>query len=117
MHPVGNYEEFSCIDNSPQCYDENEDCEETIVERIAAKHQMTSEDQEADEDMAERERVNIQDARTFIAGLRLYFMQKGNEGSPISALETCADFVRLQSVKRTWQGILDESLQLLIIYC
>jgi hypothetical protein len=40
-----------------------------------------------------------QDARRFIAGLRLYFMQEGNEDSPTSALETCANFVQLQSIK------------------
>jgi hypothetical protein len=51
-----------------------------------------------------------QDARKFIAGLQLYFMQEGNEGSPISALETCADFVELQSIKRTRQGILNQFL-------
>jgi hypothetical protein len=32
MHHVGNYEEVSCIDNSLQCYNENEDYEEAIVE-------------------------------------------------------------------------------------
>jgi hypothetical protein len=37
--------------------------------------------------------VTNQDARKFTAGLWLYFMQEVNEGSPISALETCADFV------------------------
>jgi hypothetical protein len=64
------------------------------------KHQKTSEDQETDEDdMTERERVCNRDARKFIAGLRVYFMQEGNEGS----LETCADFVQLHSIKRTWQ--------------
>jgi hypothetical protein len=41
---VGNYEEFICIGNSLQCYDENEDCEEAIVEQIAAKHHRPSED-------------------------------------------------------------------------
>jgi hypothetical protein len=35
----------------------------------------------------------------FIAGLQLYFMQEGNESSPTSALETCADFVELQPIK------------------
>jgi hypothetical protein len=52
-----------------------------------------------------------QDARKFIAGLRLYFMQEDNEGSPVSALETCADFVQLQSIKRTRQGTIDQFLQ------
>jgi hypothetical protein len=50
MHHVGNYEEFSCIDNSLQCYNENEDREDAIFEQIAAKHQKTSEYQETDED-------------------------------------------------------------------
>jgi hypothetical protein len=31
-------------------------------------------------------------------------MQEGNEGSPMSAIETCADFVQLQSIKRTLAG-------------
>jgi hypothetical protein len=52
--------------------------------------------------------VTNQDARKFIAGLRLYFLQEGSEGSPISALETCADSVHLQSVKRTQQGTLNQ---------
>jgi hypothetical protein len=42
MHHVGNYEDFSCMDNSLQCYNENEDCEDEIVEQIAAKHEKTS---------------------------------------------------------------------------
>jgi hypothetical protein len=50
MHHVGNYNNFSCIDNSLQCYYENEDCGEAIVEQIAVKHQNTSDDQEIDED-------------------------------------------------------------------
>jgi hypothetical protein len=29
---IGNYEEFSFINSSPQCCNENEDCEETVVE-------------------------------------------------------------------------------------
>jgi hypothetical protein len=50
LHHVGNYEEFLCINNGLQCYNENEDCEEAIVEQIAVKHQKTSEDQQTDED-------------------------------------------------------------------
>jgi hypothetical protein len=38
-------------------------------------------------------------------------MQEGNEGSPVSALETCADFVELQSLKGTLQDTLDQFLQ------
>jgi hypothetical protein len=54
--------------------------------------------------------VTNQDARKFIAGLRLYLMLEGNEGSPISALETCTDFVQLQSIKITRQGTRDQFL-------
>jgi hypothetical protein len=50
MHHVGNYEEFLYINSSLQSYNENYECEEAIVEQIAAKHQETSEDQESDED-------------------------------------------------------------------
>jgi hypothetical protein len=42
IHQVGNYEEFSCIDNSLHCYNENEDCGEAVVEQTAAKHQKIS---------------------------------------------------------------------------
>jgi hypothetical protein len=88
---------FSCIDNSLQCYNENKDCEDATVEQIGAKHQKTSEYQETDEeDTIDCERVTDHDARNCIAGFRLCFMQECNEGSPISALETCADFVQLQ---------------------
>jgi hypothetical protein len=113
MHHVVNYEEFSCIDNSLQCYNENEDCEDATVEQIAAKQQKTSSEyQETDkDDTTERGRVTNQDARIIIAGLRLYFMQEGNEGSPTSALETCADFVQLQSIKRTRQSTLGQFLR------
>jgi hypothetical protein len=112
MYHVGNYEQFSCIDNSLQCYKENEDCEDAIVEQISVKRQKTSTYQETDEDdTTERERVTNQDARKFIAGLQLYFMQEGNEVSPTSALETCADFVQSQPIKRTRQGTLDQFLR------
>jgi hypothetical protein len=39
MQSVGNYEEFSCLDNSLECYNENEVCEEAAVEQTAVKHQ------------------------------------------------------------------------------
>jgi hypothetical protein len=42
VHHIANYE-FSGINSSLQCYNENEDCEEAVVEQIAAKHQKTSE--------------------------------------------------------------------------
>jgi hypothetical protein len=50
MHHVGDYEEFSCIGRSLQCYNEDADCGEASVKQIAAKYQKTSEDQATDED-------------------------------------------------------------------
>jgi hypothetical protein len=118
MHQARNYEEFSWIDNSIQCNNENEDCEEVIVEQIAAKHWKTSEDQETNEDdTTERDQLINYDAMKFIAGLQLYFMQEGHEGSRISALETRTDFVWLQSIKRTWQGTLSVPLSLTVKKC
>jgi hypothetical protein len=38
MHHIGNYKEFSFIYSSLQRYNENEDCEETVLERIVAKN-------------------------------------------------------------------------------
>jgi hypothetical protein len=93
------YEKFEGIDNNVECYNENEDCEDEIVESILSKHQDEElEGEESDEDdTSELERVTTQDARKFIDRLRRYFMQKGNEGSPLSALDVCADFVHSQS--------------------
>jgi hypothetical protein len=34
MRHVRNYEDFSCIDNSLQCYYENEDCEEQLLNKL-----------------------------------------------------------------------------------
>jgi hypothetical protein len=87
MYYVGNYEEFLCSDNSLQCCHEIDDCEEAVVEQISAKHHKTSEVEESDEDdTTEREGVTQQDARILIAGLRLWFMQEGNEGKPAPKL-------------------------------
>lgn len=72
----------------------------------------TPKDQETDEDdTTERERAHNQDTKIFIAALKLYFMQKSNEGSHISAPESCAEFVQLQSIKRTLYVTLDQFLR------
>jgi hypothetical protein len=49
--------------------------------------------------MTECEQVNNQDAGKLIARLVLHFMQKGNEGSPVSALESCVHFVRCSQLR------------------
>jgi hypothetical protein len=74
-----------------------------MVESILSKHQDEElEGEESDEDdTSELERVATQDARKFIDRLRRYFMQEGNEGSPLSALDVCADFVHSVNQKNT----------------
>jgi hypothetical protein len=59
-----NCEEFEGIDNNVECYNENEDCEDEIVESILSKHQDEElEGEESDEDdTSELERVTTQDA-------------------------------------------------------
>ncbi|KFM63798.1 hypothetical protein X975_18993, partial [Stegodyphus mimosarum] len=91
-------------------YDENEDYGSAIIARVAAKHTTASEDQESDDDGAANKlaQVTTQDARKCIETLRRYFMQEGNEGSPIAALHVCGNFVHVQSVKRTHQITLDK---------
>ena len=42
--------EFSTIDNNLACYNENEDCEDAIVNVIKSKHQTLGEDDSDDED-------------------------------------------------------------------
>jgi hypothetical protein len=60
MH-ISNYKESSFINSSLQCCNESEDCEEVVVERIAMKHQKTSEDQETSkDDTTEHEGVRVQ---------------------------------------------------------
>jgi hypothetical protein len=109
LQQVKNYEEFLSIDNELQCYDENEDYDAEIVARITAKRTTSSEDQESDDDTPnELVQVTTQDARKCIETLRCYFMQEGNEGSPITALDVFSDFVQVQSVNRTRQITLDK---------
>jgi hypothetical protein len=100
------------LDIDLQCYNENEDYEEATVEQIAVKRQNISEDQYTNGyGMAERVQVSNQNSRKFSPSLLLYLMQEGSGGSPISAPESCADFVQLQSIKRTQQDTLDQFLQ------
>lgn len=89
-----NYQGFSTIDNNLPCYDENQDCKDAIVKVIKLK------DEKRDEDDNDDPPVTNQEAKKCIAGLQRYFMQKGNEGSPTSALNTCADFVERQICKK-----------------
>jgi hypothetical protein len=76
------------------------------------KRQNISEDQFSDENgMAERVKVSNQNARKSVVSLLFYLIQEGNGGSFMSALESCADFVQLQSIQKTKQDTPDQFLQ------
>ena len=102
--PVINSQEFLTVDNNLPCYDDNEDVEDLIVEGIASKHEKL--DQDDDDDDESPVPVTNQEAKKFMAMLRRYFMQEGNEGSPTSALNICADFVEAKCHKNKSQTTL-----------
>ena len=52
--------------------------------------------------------VTNQEAKKYIDELRIYFMQESNEGSPITALTSCSDFVEMQAVKKFRHSTLDK---------
>ena len=55
-----------------------------------------------DEDEPEIQQVTMHDAKMLIAGLQWYFMQEGNENSPIQELEIYSDFVELQREEKAF---------------
>ena len=84
-------------------YDSNENFEDDIAETILCRQQdeVEGEDSDGDEIAPEHSRVTSQDARRFVEGLRLFFMQEGNEGSPMSSLDVCADFVHTTRMQQS----------------
>ena len=108
--PVINCAEYLSIENNIECFDENEECKDSIVEHMLAKNPKLGEAQESDDEDPPEQMVTNQEARKCISCLKRYFMQIGNEGSPTSALDICADFVEMQSQKGTRQSTLDSFL-------
>ena len=105
MNPecVKSCDEIERIENYVPCCDTNDDLEQRIIEAVA-KRQKRSEDSDSDENASQQEHVTYGEANKAIDALRRYFMQDGNEGAPMPALDTCADFVELQSAKRLRQA-------------
>ncbi|KII61244.1 hypothetical protein RF11_15501 [Thelohanellus kitauei] len=85
------YEEFLTIANNLLCYDDIEDCEDLIVE---------------DDDNSSVLMSN-QEEKKCMFELQHYFMQEGNEGSPTSALNICADFLEVKCHKNKRETTLD----------
>lgn len=104
---IGNYQEFLTIDNNLPCYDETENYENAIIQGIQSTRQILDEDSDADDENLPVPVTN-QEARKCITMLQRYFIQEGNDESPMSALDTCADFVQKQSYKHKRQTILHE---------
>jgi hypothetical protein len=62
-------------------------------------------------DMTEREWVTNQDSRECIAGLLLYFMQEGNEGSPYIGTRNLHRFCSVAVSQENTAGTPDQFLQ------
>ena len=63
---------------------------------------------EDEDDMPELRHVANREAKKYIDEMRIYFMQESNEGSPITALTACSDFVEMQAVKKSRQSTHDK---------
>jgi len=94
--PIANYDEFLTIDKNLPCHDDNEDCEDSIVED--------------DDDGELPVPVTNQETKQQMATLQLYFMQEGNEGSSLSELNICAEFIQQKCMKNFKQTTLDSFL-------
>jgi hypothetical protein len=114
MYDVGNYEEFSCADSSRQCYNENEDCEEAIVEQLqwnARRYQKLRKPMRMTRQSVSEWLTRMQG--NLLLDYDFISCRKARKTVPISALETYTDFVQLQSTKRILQGTLEQFLR----YC
>lgn len=109
LENIDNFEEFINIDEHLVCYDDNEDLMETILEQIKP----LSEQEEENDDETDLcvDYISDKEAKRCISILKKYFMQIGNENSPMSALDSCADFVAVKSIKKLRQGTLDNFLK------
>ncbi|XP_071056808.1 tigger transposable element-derived protein 6-like [Onthophagus taurus] len=87
-------ESISTSDDNLQCF--NEKAIDTANESIESKRLKINKADDAGDDFSCAP-VTQQEAKKCIAKLQRYFLQDGNEDSPMSALTICADFVQLQS--------------------
>ncbi|XP_060872747.1 tigger transposable element-derived protein 6-like [Metopolophium dirhodum] len=91
---VLNNVEFEQLDSNVQCYDQNEYVDDVIIQSIQYQH---NSDEDTDEEPDPP--IRLQEAKKSLETLRLFFLQQGNEESPISALDTCSDYIRQQTLK------------------
>jgi len=75
----------------------DENCEDEIIEQVLKKNRPNEE--ESDDDEAPTMQVSTKEAKKCMENLRLFFMQQGNEESPIEALNLCSDFIHKQSMR------------------
>lgn len=91
---VLNNVEFEQLDSNVQCYDQNEYVDDVIIQSIQDQY---NSDEDTDEEPDPP--IRLQEAKKSLETLRLFFLQQGNEESPISALDTCSDYIRQQTLK------------------
>lgn len=96
---VLNNVEFEHLDSNVQCYDQNENVDDAIIQSIQDKN---NSDEETDEEPDPP--IRLQEAKKCLETLRLFCLQRENEGSPINALDACSDYIRQQSIIRKKQS-------------
>ncbi len=106
---VKNFEEFLSVDDELPCCDINENCEDEIIEQVLKKNRPNEEESD-DDDEVPTMRVSTTEAKRCMENVRLFFMQQGNEESPIEALNLCSDFLHKQSMRNLQQRRLDSYL-------
>lgn len=74
-----------------QCYDQNENVYDAIIQSIQDQH---NSDKDTDEERDPP--IRLREAKKSLETLRLFFLQQGNEESSISALDACSDYIRQQ---------------------
>ncbi|VVC31430.1 Hypothetical protein CINCED_3A011756 [Cinara cedri] len=95
---VLNNVEFEHLDSNVQCYDQNENVDDAIIQSIQDKHDL---DEDTDEEPDPP--IRLQEAKKCLEILRLFFLQQENKGSPINTLDACSDYIRQQSIIRKKQ--------------
>ncbi|XKL60405.1 hypothetical protein PGB90_007462 [Kerria lacca] len=109
LQRVNNHEEFSCIDDELPCCNVNDNFDEEVIEHVAKKNKSDKDESDDDDDPVVP--ISAGDAKKCVDQLRQYFMQEGNEESPVAELNICADFVQRQIFKNLQQSKLNRFLQ------
>jgi len=77
-----------------QCYDQNKNVNEWIIQSTQDTHNNSDEDTDKEPDPP----IQLRETKKSLEILRIFFLQRGNEGSLINDLDACSDKIRQQSI-------------------